>query len=187
MLPGVHLDVLNKNVPVVQDGFGGNPAVAGWPHVMLDQCLAGHDPRALFAADDDFAGKGALALGALVRDDFFVVIALPGTLSLTSGHGSPSFHRAADSKHVWIASRQSFRNHVYTVPVYRMSRRVKYPFRISIIMTFGYAMLSLTCLDRLSAQRIMITKSSEISIRQALPISLRTGSRLNLIDRQGVL
>jgi hypothetical protein len=59
---------------------------------MSHQSLAGHDPRTFFTADDDLAGERAIALGALVGDYFFVVIPLARALSVTSCHGSPSFH-----------------------------------------------------------------------------------------------
>jgi hypothetical protein len=62
---------------------------------MPHQRLAGHDPRTFFAANDHFASKGALALGVLMGDDFFVIVPLAGALSFANCHGSVSLHKAA--------------------------------------------------------------------------------------------
>jgi hypothetical protein len=59
---------------------------------MLHQCLTGHDPRTVLSADDDLAGKRAIAFSALMRNDFLIVVTLSGALSVASWHGSPSFH-----------------------------------------------------------------------------------------------
>src|SRR5919109_895160 len=91
----VNLDVLNKNIPVIQDGLRRQTAVTRGPHVMLHQRLARHDPRQIFATDDDLASKRPLALGELVRDDFFVVLTLARTFSITSCHRSSSFFKTA--------------------------------------------------------------------------------------------
>src|SRR5258708_33458919 len=96
----VHLCVMHNNIPVVQDNLGGfSSLVPRRPHVILHHCLTTYDPRTILPADDDLARERAIAFSALMGNDFFVVVALPGALSVTSCHSSPSLRMAGCSKH----------------------------------------------------------------------------------------